>query len=84
MQAKDIDDRAALRYIDLVGEDMVAHWVSRFSVEMYQVFAIIPEKVVMAKFRKLIRRGLMEGCTCGCRGDFHLTDEGKKFLHEVH
>ncbi len=32
----------------------------------------IPWKVLMAKADKLIKRGLMDGCTCGCRGDFNL------------
>lgn len=30
----------------------------------------MPPKVVLAKARKLIRRGLLDGCDCGCRGDF--------------
>ena len=29
-----------------------------------------PPKVALAKMRSLIRRGLVEGCGCGCRGDF--------------
>ena len=29
-----------------------------------------PVPVIEAKARKLIRRGLMDGCTCGCRGDY--------------
>lgn len=28
------------------------------------------DKVVRAKARRLIRRGLLDGCPCGCRGDF--------------
>lgn len=30
----------------------------------------MPPKVVLAKARKLINRKLMDGCPCGCRGDF--------------
>lgn len=30
----------------------------------------MPWKVVLAKARSLIRRGLIDGCDCGCRGDF--------------
>ncbi|WP_431895836.1 hypothetical protein [Micromonospora haikouensis] len=30
----------------------------------------LPELLVRAKARKLIRRGLLDGCYCGCRGDF--------------
>lgn len=33
-----------------------------------------PEKVIRAKCRQLIKRGLLDGCTCGCRGDFELTE----------
>lgn len=30
----------------------------------------IPEKVVRAKAKRLITRGFVDGCACGCRGDF--------------
>lgn len=33
----------------------------------------MPEKVVMAKFKRLERKGLVSGCDCGCRGDWTLT-----------
>lgn len=29
-------------------------------------------KVVMAKLRSAVKRGVLAGCACGCRGDFHL------------
>lgn len=35
---------------------------------------LIPQKLIIAKARKLIRRGLLTGCYCGCRGDFELTN----------
>lgn len=31
-----------------------------------------PEKVVLAKAKTLVRRGIIDGCCCGCRGDFFL------------
>jgi hypothetical protein len=39
-----------------------------------------PHKVVVAKLAKLIRRGLIDGCACGCRGDFEITTLGRFFL----
>jgi hypothetical protein len=30
-----------------------------------------PDKLILAKARKLVRRGVVEGCCCGCRGDFN-------------
>lgn len=34
----------------------------------------IPEKVVLAKARRLIKRGLIDGRCCGCRGDFRINE----------
>lgn len=37
-------------------------------------------KIVLAKARRLIRRGLLDGCYCGCRGDLSLTERGRTYL----
>lgn len=37
----------------------------------------IPAKVVMAKAKSLERRGLVEGCCCGCRGDFQVLSPSR-------
>ena len=36
----------------------------------------VPEKLILAKMKKLINRGVVDGCCCGCRGDFTITDKG--------
>jgi len=40
----------------------------------------VPSKVVLAKFRRVQGRGLVDGCDCGCRGDWHLTEKGRQVL----
>lgn len=36
-----------------------------------------PFKVVLAKLRRVIGRGLVDGCPCGCRGDVEvIADRG--------
>ena len=35
-----------------------------------------PEKLRIAKMAILIKRGLVDGCPCGCRGDYEITDKG--------
>ena len=40
-----------------------------------------PEKLVRAKMGGLIRRGLVGGCDCGCRGDFFITQKGLELLY---
>lgn len=42
-----------------------------------------PRKVVLAKMKALERRGLIDGCCCGCRGDFELTESGKALIGGV-
>lgn len=42
----------------------------------------IPDKLIFAKMRKLIAKGLVDGCNCGCRGDFEITDKGEKYIQE--
>lgn len=34
----------------------------------------VPPKVVLAKANRLIRRGVIDGCGCGCRGDFKIRE----------
>ena len=33
-----------------------------------------PEKVAVAKLRKMKRQGIISGCSCGCRGDWTIND----------
>lgn len=40
----------------------------------------VPWKVSLQKARRLMKRGLLDGCSCGCRGDYELTDAGKARL----
>lgn len=81
MQAKDIPDDL---FIQAVAECSVAQaaewsfdtaWCNRFDVEKWLSEHLgfeVPWKVVVAKARAMIRKGRMDGCTCGCRGDFDL------------
>lgn len=39
-----------------------------------------PNKLRVSKIKSMHRRGLIDGCVCGCRGDFILTDKGRSIL----
>lgn len=39
-----------------------------------------PDKLVVAKMAKLIKRGLVKGCDCGCRGDYVITAKGAEVI----
>ena len=43
-----------------------------------------PEKLVIAKMSRLIKRGLVEGCSCGCRGDYEITERGREAVAAAH
>lgn len=40
-------------------------------------------KLVLAKMRMMIRRGVVDGCDCGCRGDFVITEKGLTELKQL-
>lgn len=75
MQCKDIPDALFLEAIR-VSARTVSGWAMRWDVHtaLEAVMGPVPEKVVLAKAKKLIRSGKMDGCTCGCRGDFQLPE----------
>lgn len=39
-----------------------------------------PPRLALAKMKTLMRRGLVDGCSCGCRGNFELTEKGYLLL----
>lgn len=93
MQCKDIPDGPILRFLENY-EGAWCHWFDPAEIEGkdsdaedFRARSVVhampqgtPERLVLAKMCMLIRRGLVDGCTCGCRGDFEITEKGKAFL----
>lgn len=65
-----VDTDEFLDFIRTKGQGNPAGWVNRRDVEEH--WPDIPPKVLLAKARSLLKRGLLGGCGCGCRGDFHI------------
>jgi len=40
----------------------------------------VPEKLALAKMRQMIRKRVIDGCGCGCRGDFRLNEKSRAIL----
>lgn len=81
MQAKDIPDEVFIAVVAACQVRQAEEWGSPsawchrqdVTTELSQVMGVeVPWKVVLAKAAKLIKRKRMDGCTCGCRGDFDL------------
>jgi hypothetical protein len=71
-QAKDIPDEAIYQAIREVKAERSGYMTSRWDIE--KKLSQYPPKVVMAKLRTLVKkRKTIDGCTCGCRGDFEFV-----------
>jgi len=88
VQCKDIPTLPILKFVqdrnDNARDQWDARWCNWASGDEYDVHKAMPEglpdNLVLAKMRKLIRAGYLHGCGCGCRGDFTITDKGRTFV----
>jgi hypothetical protein len=74
-QAKDYPDEPVLTFLAaLAPHTSAAWWREGTGASVASVFPPeTPEKVILAKMRSMIKRGLVDGCPCGCRGNFMLA-----------
>jgi len=78
MKASDITDLEFLAVVADIQQDM-GRWVYWWDIE--ELWPTVPPKVIRAKGRKLMRRGLVTGCQClKCRGDLELTTHGTSLI----
>jgi len=90
LQCKDIPDWPILHFLAHMPEWQpgLPKWGTWFWTDDYQPDNSVlramppgtPPKLALAKMATLIRRGLVNGCTCGCRGDFEITEKGLLIL----
>lgn len=72
MQAKDIPEQPIIEF--LLGLNRWACCWPGFDNSVLNAMPEgTPEKVGRAKMRAMIRKGIIEGCACGCRGDFRIA-----------
>jgi hypothetical protein len=83
MQCKDIPNEPILEFIAQHG-GIGCTWVGTLERSVRHAMpAGIPNQLVLAKMRVLLRNDLVAGCGCGCRGDFELTEKGQQALSRV-
>ena len=79
IQCKHIPELPILEFLHdrmLRGEGW-AYWYQGFDNSI-PVPEGIPDKLIVAKMAQMIAKGLVDGCPCGCRGDYAITDNGIK------
>ena len=77
MQCKDIPDEPIIQFLrEHSGPFEWATWGPSAGMPTVQdaMPPGTPPKLQLAKMRMLMRRGIVQGCPCGCRGDFYLTE----------
>lgn len=72
MKTADIPDEEFLGVVRRINESE-NRWANTWDIE--EAFPGVPPKLLLSKARNLIKRGLMKGCPCGCRGDFDVRPE---------
>lgn len=87
MQCKNIPDIDVLRYLATRPNGHASHsctWYGIPDTKGWDVTEAMPAgtppKMRLAKMRKLILKGLVEGCACGCYGHFQLSHAGAMVL----
>lgn len=81
MQCKDIPETPILQFLLKVKAGKAfATWYCGDFLPENSVVRAMPEgvsgKLAIAKMKAMIKKGLVDGCPCGCRGDFKITDRG--------
>lgn len=73
-QAKDITDATMLDVVRATrGQHGVPEWATLGDIQA--AMPTYPPKVVTTKLASMVRRGVIYGCACGCRGDFGIPAE---------
>ena len=80
VKASDIPDASVLKALEtaqLIQQHNSDYWaqtpigdVPANLWDIQQALGDFPSKVVLAKLKSMVKRHVLEGCTCGCRGDF--------------
>lgn len=73
MQCKDIDDAGLVRFI-ADKQEQLGRWVCVWDLE--PPYSELPDRLFRAKTGKLMGKGYLTGCNCGCRGDYEVTAAG--------
>jgi hypothetical protein len=79
MACKNISDQAFLVCVRKEAGRNGFTTAVRIHAELENQLGPIPRRLFLAKARKLIAAGKLNGCGCGCRGDFSIPQPSAQF-----
>lgn len=77
MKTSDISDEEILKAVFVACEK---HNMWTNTTIVAESFPEFPFKIVASKLSRVMQRGLVTGCDCGCRGDWELTTKGYELI----
>jgi len=77
MQRKDIQYVPLVRFIAEKQAEL-GMWVCSWDFE--PPYSELPDNLFRSKMGKLIDKGYVTGCNCGCGGDYQVTDKGRELI----
>lgn len=82
MQCKDIPEKPILEFLRSLNGTWATWFSETYDNSVQRAFPAEAKnsKLVLAKMRQMIRKGIVDGCDCGCRGDFVITQKGLEQL----
>lgn len=85
MQAKDLDTKVILTELAKYQGTWATWGEKQYSMPNIQLntYPNVPEKLWLAKMKKIMKQGLSGGCDCGCRGDYEITDKGLELIGQT-
>jgi hypothetical protein len=89
MKTSDVPIKPILEYLLKHQDPWVCLWGGHFKGKDDTVTDIyyampdgLPKKLPLAVMRSFLKKGLVDGCPCGCRGDWTITKKGILYLKE--
>jgi hypothetical protein len=80
VKCKDIPDQPIIQFLASLNGRWANWWTDHPASVLNAMPVNTPPKLGLAKMRMLMRRNLVDGCNCGCRGDFELTPRGQSMV----
>ncbi len=85
LQCKDVEEKPILEFLFLHKNTPCSIFEPQYAERSVHLAfpKDIPFNLLRGKMSQMIRKGFVDGCCCGCRGDFEITKKGISKLEDL-